>query len=299
MTSLRARLTNRFLRLTTKSAWRPDLTVGELRAHAARIDARLGRRAPSLALEQVQAGTVPATWIGEPALAERGTILYLHGGAFCLDLPAAYRRMCGRIAELAGMRVLLVDYRLAPEHVFPAGVEDCLASYRWLLAQGHGTRPLAVAGDSAGGNLTAVTLQRARDAGLPLPRCAVLLSPATDLTFSGPSVQYNERADPMFSAAAGELMANTYCPGADRADARISPLFGDWRGLPPLLFHAGSTEMLLDDAVRAHDRARVAGGTVDIRVWGDLPHVFHLFPWLPESRAGLTELAAFVHRHCR
>jgi monoterpene epsilon-lactone hydrolase len=294
MPSLRARLTNAFLRLTTKSVWKPGLDIQRLRRLTARMDGRIGRSNRPVATEEVEIAGVSATWIGEPALAARGTLLYLHGGAWCVHLPAIYRRMATELSAQTGMRVLLVDYRLAPEHPFPAAIDDCLAVYHWLIENGHAQRPFAIAGDSAGGNLTLVTLMRARDGGLPLPNCGVLISPAMDLTFSGPSVQYNAEADVMFSAGAGDLLPDVYCPGHMRTNPLISPLFGDWTGLPPLLFHAGSTEMLLDDSVRAHDRARQAGTAADITVWLDLPHVFHAIRWLPESRQGLRAVADFI-----
>lgn len=299
MPSVRARLTNAFLRLAVKRVWRPDLKIEEVRSRAARIDARIGDRAPHIATEQTLAGGVPATWFGEPALAARGTILYLHGGAWVMHLPGVYRRLVTLLSTLTGMRVLMPDYRLAPEHPFPAAIDDCFAAYGWLVDQGHAERPLVVAGDSAGGGLTMVTLMRARDAMLRMPDCAVMLSPAADLTFSGPSVRYNADADPMFSITAIDLLADKYCPGHDLPNPRLSPLFGSWDGLPPLLFHVGSTEMLLDDSVRAHDRARQAGVDASIEVFRDLPHVFHAFGWLPETRSAMVAISEFVASHAR
>jgi acetyl esterase/lipase len=294
MPSLRARLLNRYLRLTVKSMWKPGLDIETIRAHTAKMDARIGRRAPPVAMEQVSAGGVPAKWFGGPELASKGTLLYLHGGAWCLHMPMVYRRLATRLSEFTGMRVLLPEYRLAPEHPFPAGIDDCFAAYRWLVDQGVADRPFALAGDSAGGSLSLVTLMRARDALLPLPDCAALLSPSTDLTLSGPSAQYNAVADPMFAHGAADLLPDLYCPGQDRSHPLISPLFGNWNGLPPLLFHAGSTEMLLDDSVRAHDRARQAGVAADIHVWWQLPHVFHVFSWVPEAKLGLHAVAEFL-----
>lgn len=294
MPSLRARLLNRFLRFTVKSMWKPGLDITTVRAHTVKMDARIGRRAPPVVTEQVSAAGVPATWLGGPDLARKGTLLYLHGGAWCLHMPMIYRRLATTLSELTGMRVLLPDYRLAPEHPFPTGIDDCFAAYRWLVDQGVTERPFALAGDSAGGSLSLVTMMRARDARLPLPDCAALLSPSTDLTLSGPSARYNEQADPMFAHAAGELLPDLYCPGQDQTNPLISPLFGNWNGLPPLLFHAGSTEMLLDDSVRAHDRARQAGVAADIHVWWQLPHVHHVFSWLPEAKLGLQAVADFL-----
>ena len=261
------------------------------------MDARLSRGATGVPAEEVDAGGVPATWHGEPGLSDRGTILYLHGGAWCLHLPGTYRRLAARLSAHTGLRVLLPDYRLAPEHPFPAAVDDCLAAYRWLVDHGYADRPLAIAGDSAGGSLSLVTMMRARDASLPLPTCAALLSPSTDLTMSGPSIEYNERADPMFSKPAVTLLPGLYCPGLERSHPWLSPLFGQWQGLPPLLFHAGSTEMLLDDSVRAHDRALAAGVDSRIKVWPGLPHVAPLFTIMPEAHRALAEMADFIAEH--
>ena len=294
MPSLRARLINAFLRLTVKRMWRPDLKIEEARARAAKIDARLGGNAPPVAMETVVAGGVPATWFGEPGLASRGTILYLHGGAWCMHFPFSFRRHATTLSAMTGMRVLLPEYRLAPEHPFPAAIDDCFAVYRWLLDQGYAERPLAIAGDSAGGSLSLITLMRARDAMLPIPACAALLSPSTDATMSAPSAKYNAEADPMFSPAATGLLADIYCPGQDLGNPLLSPLFGNWNGLPPLLFHVGSTEMILDDSVRAHDRARQAGVDAQIEVFVGLPHVFHVFEWMPESRVGMQAVADFI-----
>lgn len=294
MPSLRARIINTFLRLTTRSAWKPGLDIAEIRRHTAKMDARIGRRAPPIAVEPVVIEGVPAMWFGTPELADKGVLLYLHGGAWCLHLPQVYRRLMTSLSLLTGMRVLLVDYRLAPEHPFPGGIDDCFAVYRWLVEHGYAERRFALAGDSAGGGLSLVTMMRARDALFPLPDCAALLSPATDLTFSGPSVRYNADTDPVFAPAAIDLLPDVYCPGQDRVNPLISPLFGNWNGLPPLLFHAGSTEMLLDDSVRAHDRARQAGVAAEIEVFLGLPHVFHVFSWMPEAKVGVRAVADFI-----
>jgi acetyl esterase/lipase len=296
MPSLRARLVNRLLRTTTKGMWHPGLDIVDVRRHTARMEARLVRRAPSIATETVDAGGVPATWFGPPERAATGTLLYLHGGAWCLHLPRVYARFAALLSELTDMRVLLPDYRLAPEHPFPAGVDDCLAVYRWMLDQGYRQRPLALAGDSAGGNLTLVTLMRARDGLLPLPDCAALMSASTDATLSAPSWRYNAAADPMFSPAAGDLLPDIYFPGQDRRNPLISPLFGNWSGLPPLLFHVSSTEMILDDSVRAHDRAMQAGVAAEIEVYVGLPHVWHVITWLPEARSATRAVADFIVR---
>lgn len=297
MPSFRARLINALLRLRVKRKWRPDLRIDEVRANAAKMDAKLARRSADYPIEAVIVGGVPAHWFGEAELAARnGTLLYLHGGAWCLHLPALYAAFAARLSRRTGLRVLLPDYRLAPEQPYPAAVDDCFAVYR-ALAEGPGGAPQVIAGDSAGGSLSLVTVMRAREARLALPSCGVLLSPSTDLTMSGPSTLYNEAVDPMFSTGAGDLLPDIYGPGMDRSHPWLSPLFGDWRGLPPLYFLAGSTEMLLDDSVRACDRARQAGGDARIDVWIGLPHVFPVISFLPESRDALERIAAFIHEH--
>jgi monoterpene epsilon-lactone hydrolase len=299
MPSLRARMLNALFRLTVKPIWRPGLGIAAIRAHAARTDARLARRPLACDTESVTVAGLPARWFGAADLAVRnGTLMYLHGGAWCIHLPALYARFAATLTHATGLRVLLVDYRLAPEHSFPAAVDDCLAVYRDLV-DATGAAPSVVAGDSAGGSLTLVTMMRARDEHLPLPGCAVLLSPSTDLTLSGPSARYNAIADPMFSDAAGDLLPELYCPGQDRSEPLLSPLFGNWAGLPPLYFIAGSTEILLDDSVRAHDRALQAGTPAVIDVWRDVPHVFPVFGFLPEAREAVTKIAEFVRQHAR
>ena len=293
MPSFRARVVNALLRRFVKRMWQPGITIEQIRAHTAGTDRRLSRRKVECPVEQVTIGGVPASWHGAPELAaQRGTLLYLHGGAWCVHLPALYSTFAARLSHATGMRVLLVDYRLAPEHRFPAATDDCSAVYRALVATAG--PPRAIAGDSAGGNLTLLTLMRARDEQLPLPDCAVLLSPATDLSLGSPSMRYNVKADPMFGSGMKELLVPLYCPDVDLRDPRLSPLFGRWDGLPPLFFLAGSTEILLDDAVRAHDRAQQAGTDSRIDVWPDLPHVFPLFAMLPEARQALDAIARFI-----
>lgn len=298
MPSFRARVINALLRRFVKRLWRPGLTIDEIRAHTAKSDRRLARRKVDGPVEAVTVAGVPAAWHGAPELGARnGTLLYLHGGAWCVHVPALYANFATRLSVATGLRVLLVDYRLAPEHQFPASSDDCLAVYR-ALCETSGA-PRVIAGDSAGGNLSLLTLMRARDAQLPLPDCAVLLSPATDLSLGSPSMRYNLQADPMFGGGMQDLLVPLYCPDVDLRDPRLSPLFGRWDGLPPLYFLAGSTEILLDDAVRAHDRAQQAGTESRIDVWPEMPHVFPLFAMLPEAEQALGEITRFIAQHRR
>jgi hypothetical protein len=188
----------------------------------------------------------------------------------------------------------MVSYRLAPEHLYPAALDDCMAAYRWLLDQGVDASRIVVAGDSAGGNLTLALLLRARDEGLPLPAGAVALSPVTDLTFSGDSVRRNDGIDDMFSADLMDALVPAYLPQRELCShPHVSPLFGDFTGMPPLLLIAGSTELLLDDSVRVALRCPGA----QLLVWHGMPHVFPGFDFLPEAREATQRIGRFV-RDC-
>jgi acetyl esterase/lipase len=221
--------------------------------------------------------------------------LYFHGGGFLVGSPLPYRLLASQIASTAGCDVAVVDYRLAPEHTFPAARDDALDAYRALLATGVDARRIAIAGDSAGGNLAAVTLLNILKLGLPSPAAAVLLSPWTDLTGSGASVRTNADRDAMLPAARMPSAARLYAGSRDLADPDLSPLFGDWRACPPLTVHVGSGEILLHDSVQLVERAKAAGVDATLRVWPDMPHVFPAFsPLLPEARAAVREIASFL-----
>ncbi len=287
-------LVNAGLRLAVKRLWDKPVTVAQLRDKTAAAEGWLTRLSGTVTAVPVAAHGVASEWIGEEAAAERGALLYLHGGAFCVHLPNAYRQLAHRLAEATGLRVLVPDYRLAPEHPYPAGLDDCFAAYRWLIDEGFGPARLAIVGDSAGGNLALAVLMRARDQGLPLPACAALMSPATDLTGGGRSVQVNEASDVLFSRPALGLVQQAYLGDTAADDPGASPLFGHWAGLPPLLFHASSSEMLLDDSLRAAERAKACGGQAEVKVWTDVPHVFQLIAMLPEARESLAAISTFI-----
>jgi acetyl esterase/lipase len=201
--------------------------------------------------------------------------------------------MVGHLCLAAGCRALAVDYRLAPEHPFPAALEDCLGAYRWLLKGVSLPRNLVIAGDSAGGNLTLATLLSLRDAGDPLPTAAVCLSPATDLEGTGES--FWTKRDPVQTPGFVLAMVRHYANGLDLRTPLVSPHYADLRGLPPLLIHAGGDEMLLSDATRLADKARAAGVEVNLEVWPRMWHVWHLLaPSLPEARQAIDAICAFV-----
>jgi epsilon-lactone hydrolase len=265
----------------------------KLREAAAKLDA-LGCPPPDVHVESVIAGTVPANWVTVKGGRRDGVVLYLHGGAFIAETPMFHGAMLGRICRESRCRGLMPSYRLAPEHRYPAALDDCMAAYRWLLAQGHEAGRIVVAGDSAGGNLTLALLLRLRDEGLPLPAGAVALSPVTDLTFSGESVRRNDGVDDMFSADSMDGLVPVYLADRDlRTHPHVSPVFGDFAGLPQLLVIVGSTELLLDDSVRVAQRWPHA----TLLVWDGMPHVFVGFDFLPEAREATSRIGRFV-RDC-
>ncbi len=246
----------------------------------------------------IDADNVPAEWVEWQGADAGRVVLYFHGGGYAICSPRTHRELTWRLARACRARVLVPDYRLAPENPHPAAVEDSLASYRWLLKSGVKPGRISVMGDSAGGGLTLVLLQQLRDAGLPLPACAVCLSPWTDLTCSGSSMQTNRRKDPFLTPIAVEIFARHYTPSGDLALPSISPLFGDFRKLPPLLIHAGACEILLDDARRAMEKAMAAGVDAEFKIWPGMIHVFQALAYfLKDSRRAIGEIGEFVERH--
>lgn len=238
----------------------------------------------------------PAEWVAAPGARADEALLYLHGGGYCIGSIASHRLLAAELSRAAGLRVLLLDYRLAPEHPFPAAVDDAVAAYRALLDQGCDRRRLAIAGDSAGGGLTAATLLALRDGDTPLPAAAVLLSPWLDLSQSGESMDSRADADPMVQRAPLQRMADAYLAGADPRTPLASPLFADLRHLPPLLIHVGTAETLLDDSRRFAERARAAGVDATLEVWDDMIHVWHAFGFLPEARDANARVGAFLRQ---
>jgi len=275
--------------------FRRNSSVEQFRAMMKRRDP-LFRPPSDVRVEPVRAGEVPAEWIIPPDSSARSVILYLHGGAWTLGWTGIHRRMAAHLSKGVGCRVLAVDYRLAPEHPFPAALEDCLASYRWLLSQGTSPRDIVIAGDSAGGTLTLTTLMSLRDAGEPLPAAGVCISAATDLEGTGES--FWKIKDPVMTPEFVLRMRKLYIGGHDLHSPLISPLHGDLRGLPPLLLHAGGAEMLLSDSENLAEKAREAGVDTTLVVWPKMWHVWHLFaPTMPEAREALAAVAAFIRKH--
>lgn len=226
-------------------------------------------------------------------------VLHLHGGAYVLGSPESHRGLAAALSRTSHAQVFMPRYRLAPEHRFPAALDDALAAYRWLVEErGFPTERIAISGDSAGGGLALATLFAARDAGLPLPSCYLGLSPWTDLAATGASMTALDGTDPWLSADMVLPASRAYAGDAALDHPLVSPLYGEFEGLPPMLVHVGSDEILYDDSVRLVERARAAGVDASLGCFPGLWHVFQAFP-LPESRTSLRELGAFVRRHTR
>lgn len=250
---------------------------------------------PGTAVVPTRAGDVPVEWVQAPAADEQKTILYLHGGGYVIGSTATHRSLASRLSAASSARVLVVDYRLAPEHPFPAAVEDALTTYRWALDEGQKPEKMAIAGDSAGGGLTLALLVSIRDAGLPMPACGICLSPWVDLEGRGATVAPGAVDDPMVTLDGIAGMAAAYAGG--QLDAPLaSPLHADLGGLPPLLIQVGTREILLDDARRIAARARAAGVNVTLEEEAGLIHVWQLFPNLPESDQAVARIGAFLLR---
>lgn len=286
---------DKLLRFTVKRRFKGEPNVMTLRAIMADM-ARSARPAPApVSTESVDLGGVKAERLSVADANRTKAILYIHGGGFVAGEPANHRPLTWRLAAQTRIPVYAIDYRLAPEHPFPAGLEDCVAAYRALLGKGIAPSKIAVGGDSAGGNLTLATALKLKQEGVALPGCLVALSPVTDLVEGGPSHKENVKSDALFNARTFDTVAPVYCPGHDAADPLVSPLRGDMTGLPPTLFQCSGAEMLRDDSVRMAEKMKKAGVDTTLEVW---PRVFHVWQVmadiLPEGRAAIEKIAAFI-----
>jgi acetyl esterase/lipase len=264
------------------------------------IDAR-GREygvAADVSVEPVSANGVRAEWTSTPRAASDAAILYFHGGGYVIGSLDSHRHLVAEAGRAAGIWALALDYRLAPEHPFPAAVDDTLAGYRYLLGRGIKPGRIAIAGDSAGGGLVVAAMVAIRDAGLPQPGCGWCISPWVDMEAIGDSMTGKAEADPTVQKAGILDMARLYLDGADPRSPLAAPLYADLAGLAPLLIQVGACETLLDDAIRLAGVAGAADVYVDLQVWPEMIHVWHLFH--PELGAGKKAIAAggaFVRAH--
>ncbi|MCP1603569.1 alpha/beta hydrolase [Pseudomonas citronellolis] len=286
------------LRLTVKSKLGPHIDIAKLRQKFGQLNRQASPALlASVKRENVDCNGTSAQWLSPEGYRPDRVLLYIHGGAFVAYTPDVYAAMVASWCRGLKTRALMVDYGLAPEHPYPTALDQCLAAYQWLLDQGFKARDIVIAGDSAGGNLVMATLQHLKAGKQPLPSCAVLLSPFLDLTLSGKSGLVNAPHDPIFTLPFAVAIRDFYAPAHTYSQPSVSPLFGDFAGLPPMLFQVGSTEMLLDDSVRAAAKADAAGVPVQLEIWKRLPHVFQLIPALPQTRIAAQRIQNFINEH--
>ncbi|MGB3809499.1 MAG: alpha/beta hydrolase [Parvibaculum sp.] len=268
--------------------------IGELRKA---YDA-LGDQFPTasdVSREKVSANGVPAEWSSTPNAVRDRVILYVHGGGYVIGSVASHRHLVTELGRAARTRTLSLDYRLAPEHPFPAAVDDALAAYRFLLAQGLEPGNIAIAGDSAGGGLTVATLLAIRDAGLEQPACGFCISPWVDMEVTGNSMTTQAAVDPMVQKDGLLGMAAAYLNGANPRTPLAAPIHADFRGIAPLLIQVGAAETLLDDSTRLASVAGAADVEVNLQIWPEMIHVWHFFhPMLGAARQAITSAGDII-----
>lgn len=305
--SLRLRLLNFWLRLLVKPKLRRITHPHELRDSLERDAMRFFAmpdgcnivpdliRRPS---SRANSGMIEAQWVSRGRPDRRRVILYFHGGAYIAGSPRTHRHLAAALAGAAGVRAILPDYRLAPEHPFPAALEDALASYRHLLDAGYDSREIAIAGDSAGGGLGFALLLKLQQQDLPRPACIVAFSPWTDLSGDSPTLVSNANRDVMLPVSRIEEAVEFILGSHDRIDPFASPLFGDWKAPPPSLLYASKHELLLHDSTELAERLRAGGGDVTLELWRNTPHAWPIFVGrLPEADQVVSSAGAFIARH--
>lgn len=295
MPSIRSHVVRFLIRLSSRG-FAANVPLEQVRANMA----AMGRLTPARGVEvqPVRAGDTPSEWLIPPNRAEDCAVLYLHGGGV-MSSSATERGLAARIACASATRVLSVDYRLAPEHPFPAMLDDATCAYRWLLAQGFAPHNTALAGTSAGGGLCVSLLVVLRDAGDPLPAAAALISPGVDAAMTGESMRTRAKADPFLDPERVRHWVQMIAAGQDLRHPLLSPLYADLHGLPPLLIHVGTDEILLSDSERLAECARAAGVDVTLEVWEQMWHAWHfLAVWgMPEGQQAIDRLGLFLREH--
>ncbi|MBT2757264.1 alpha/beta hydrolase [Mesobacillus foraminis] len=276
------------------TAQKPGQTIEEVRQAFEKFSSVIPV-APDIKVEKVSVEGIPAEWVSAPNADSDMVLLYLHGGAYIMGSCSTHRDLAAKLSRASAAKVLVIDYRLAPEHPYPAALEDAVTAYRWLISSGHSPEQIAVGGDSAGGGLTLSLLLSLREAGDALPSAAVLLSPWTDLEGTGDSMETRADADPRIRPMEARNTPALYLGDLDRRDPFVSPIYADLTGLPPMLVHVGDDEILLDDSVRLVERAREAGVDVSFMIYDEMWHVFHQFD-MPEAAEAIAEIGGFVQK---
>lgn len=252
-------------------------------------------------IDNVDVSGVPAVWISTPEAVKENVVLYLHGGGYIIGSINTHKEFGSRISRVSNSRVLLLDYRRAPEHPFPAALEDAVAAYKWLI-DNEGIKPenVIIGGESAGGGLTLATLLKLRDTGIPLPAAALILSPWADLDMTGDTIRTKAKVDPLASASELFFYSSLYTGEDDPKNPYISPLYADLKGLPPMIIQVGSAEILLSDATRIAEKAKAAGVDVILDIWEDMIHMFQMFAlFAPEGQKATEKLGKFIQKHIK
>jgi len=275
-------------------SWNRNTPVEQMRQD---WDKAFGGCTLPVSCKYVSAGGVDAEWIVPADASLDEAILYLHGGGFRIGSVASHRGLIAAVAEACGCRVLAINYRLSPEHRFPAALQDTLTAWRWMLDQGLKAANLAVVGDSAGGNLALAMMWRLREQGEPLPAAAALMSPWTDLAATGASYESRAGADPIHQRAMILALAKNYLGEAgDPRNPLASPLYANLSGLPPLLIQVGDRETVRDDSTVLAERAKAAGVDVELEVWDGMIHVFQMFSEIPQAQQAVASIGKFLRR---
>lgn len=297
--SIRLRLLNGFLRTFEKPKLARAKTPDDLRKPfelKARVLFPVPRKTQfSDDVLELDGRAVTVQWAKAENASDHRIILYFHGGGYVFGSPKTHRAMLARLSAMTGLAACLPDYRLAPEHPFPAAIEDAVLAYRALLERGFVSSKIIMGGDSAGGGLVLALLGQIKAQSLPKPAGVFALSPLVDLAFSGPSFSENAQSDVMLPASRAADMAEMYLQGADASDPRASPLRADFTGMPPVFITASDSEILLDDSLRMADHLREQGVEVTEQIVQNHPHVWHIFQRiLPEADQGLRAIAAWI-----
>lgn len=292
---------SKFCRILTKylvaPKFNPNKTIDEARRGMESLT-KLASLPSKTKVEKITFNSISAEWICANEAHDDRVILYLHGGGYNICSPNTHRELAAHISMASGAKVLLPDYRLAPEQPFPSALEDATSAYRWLLDTGLTSENIAIAGDSAGGGLSIATSISLRDAGEPSPASIACISPWTDLEMSGNSINTHAEIDPMLNLQSMKIMASNYIGEGDPRSPLISPIYADLKGISPLLIHVGSDEMLLDDSKRIAEKAKSAGVDVTLKIYDQMWHAFHLNARLmPEAKNAIEALGSFIRKH--
>jgi len=303
MQSWQTDLLNLCLRATVKPMLQHARSIDTIRSAMRLSDRTMGRLLVPRSTEHQEAPVTAVNcrcdWITTPASRPDRVILYLPGGAYIVRTPNIHTAMISRLCDQSRATTLVCYYRLAPEHPFPACLEDSVAAYDWLLAQGYGPGQIAIAGDSAGGGLTLSTLLALRDGKRPMPACAVMMSPLLDTGDRAPSRTKNAHTDSAMPHPRhrGINPRPLFLGGRDPKDPLVSPIYGTYEGLPPMYVLVSDSEMLLDDSLRLARRAHTYNVEVSVDIWRRVPHVWLSIPFLPESREAMERAGKFISLH--